>query len=421
MSKQYEQCIKQLKKTCEVIEKINKNGDIINIKEKDTEILKSPKKIIAVSIPVKMDNGDLKVFKGYRVQHNDALGPHKGGIRYFPKVDLDEVSALSFWMTFKCAVADIPYGGGKGGVTVDSKKLSLGELERLTRGYLRAIADSIGPKKDIPAPDMYTNAQIMGWFMDEYSRLQGQSEPAVVTGKPLEIGGSLGRDKATGVGGFFVFEKIIKNLKIKKKEINLAVQGFGNAGSNFAEIAYNNNYKIVAVSDSRGGIYNKNGLNINKLIEHKTKTGSVIDFKDAKNISNEELLELKVNILIPSALENVINIKNAKKIKAKIIIEIANGPVSGEAEIELNKKGKIIVPDILANSGGVIVSYFEWVQNLQNYYWSLEEVNKKLKEKIEKATLKVWQYKENYNIDMRTAAYLVGLEKIVNAIKAKGF
>jgi glutamate dehydrogenase/leucine dehydrogenase len=324
-------------------------------------------------------------------------------------------------MTFKCAVADIPYGGGKGGVTVDSKKLSLGELERLTRGYLRAIADSIGPKKDIPAPDMYTNAQIMGWFMDEYSRLQGQSEPAVVTGKPLEIGGSLGRDKATGVGGFFVFEKIIKNLKIKKKEINLAVQGFGNAGSNFAEIAYNNNYKIVAVSDSRGGIYNKNGLNINKLIEHKTKTGSVIDFKDAKNISNEELLELKVNILIPSALENVINIKNAKKIKAKIIIEIANGPVSGEAEIELNKKGKIIVPDILANSGGVIVSYFEWVQNLQNYYWSLEEVNKKLKEKIEKATLKVWQYKENYNIDMRTAAYLVGLEKIVNAIKAKGF
>jgi glutamate dehydrogenase len=416
MSKQYEQCMVQLKKTCEVIKKINKDKTIINIEEKDAETLKIPKKIIAVSIPVRMDNGGLKVFKGYRVQHNDALGPHKGGIRYFPKVDLDEVSALSFWMTFKCAVADIPYGGGKGGVTVNPKKLSQRELERLTRGYLRSIADSIGPKKDIPAPDVYTNAQIMAWFMDEYSRLKGQNEPAVVTGKPLELGGSLGRDKATAMGGFYVFEKIIKNLIKKKKEINIAVQGFGNAGLNFAEIAYTNNYKIVAVSDSKGGIYNEKGLDIKKLSEYKAKTGSVVNFPNTKNISNEKLLELKVDILVPSALEDAITEKNVDKIKADIILELANGPVSQSAGEKLFKKKKIVIPDILANSGGVIVSYFEWVQNLQGYYWSKKEVLSKLKPLMEDAFDRVWSNR-NYNdqkISARQAAYILAVKRVVD-------
>ena len=420
MSKQYKECISQLKKTCDAVAQINKSAKIINLKEEDAETLKTPKKILKISIPVRMDNGTLRVFEGYRVQHNNILGPHKGGLRYFPKVNLDEVSALSFWMTFKCAVADLPYGGGKGGITVNPKELSDGELERLTRGYVRGIADSIGPKKDIPAPDVYTNGQIMAWIMDEFSRIKGQNEPAVVTGKPIEIGGSLGRDKATAMGGFFVLEKIIKNLKIKKNEINIAVQGFGNAGANFAEIADSNKYKIVAVSDSKGGIYNKNGLDIKKVAMHKKETDSVTDFEDSKNITNEKLLELKVSILVPSALEGVITASNAGRIKADIILELANGPVSQEAGEKLYKKNKLIIPDILANSGGVIVSYFEWVQNLQNYYWKLDEVNEKLKEKIESATDKVWKYKTDYDIDMRTAAYIVGLERLVSATKLRG-
>ncbi|MFH1427688.1 MAG: Glu/Leu/Phe/Val dehydrogenase [Patescibacteria group bacterium] len=420
MSKHYNECLSQLKKTCDVISQINKAGEVINLTFDEIEILKSPQKIIQVAIPILMDNGHLQVFKGYRVQHNDIRGPFKGGLRYHPKVNLDEVEALAFWMTFKCAVADIPYGGAKGGITVDPKKLSQAELERLTRGYVRAIAEFIGPDKDIPAPDVYTNPQIMAWIMDEYSHIKGKNEPAVVTGKPCEIGGSLGRDTATAQGGFFVFEQITKKFKLNKKNISFAIQGFGNSGMNFSKIAFNEGYKIVAVSDSHGGSYLETGLDINKVIEHKKITSSVINFLNAKNITNSQLLSLPVKILVPAALENVITVENAGKIKAEIILELANGPTSFEAGEKLYKKGKLVIPDILANSGGVIVSYFEWVQNIRHFYWDLDKVQTNLNIKISKATDLVWQYMEKYKVNMRTAAYIVAIEKLVKALKIRG-
>ncbi|MFH1661684.1 MAG: Glu/Leu/Phe/Val dehydrogenase [Candidatus Falkowbacteria bacterium] len=420
MSKQYNECIKQLNKTCEVMEEINKNGGYIELDYDAIKILKYPQKINEVFIPVRMDDGSLKVFKGYRVQHNNIRGPYKGGIRFHPDVNLDEVSALSFWMTIKCAVADIPYGGGKGGITVDPKKLSDKEIERLTRGYVRGIANAIGPNIDIPAPDVYTNPQIMAWFMDEYSKIKGSNQPAVVTGKPIEIGGSLGRGTATAQGGFYVFENILAKLKLKKEEVSIAVQGFGNAGMHFAKIAFDNGFRVLAVSDSRGGIYNENGLDINEVIKHKKETGSVVDFPNTKNITNEKLLELNVYALVPAAMEGVITGKNAELVKAKIILELANGPVSIEAGEKLFEKGCLVVPDVLANSGGVIVSYFEWVQNIRNYYWDLEKVESRLKKKINQATDLIWKYKEDYNINMRTAAYISAIEKLIKAIKVRG-
>jgi glutamate dehydrogenase/leucine dehydrogenase len=409
MSNQFKEALAQLNKTCE----------IMNVEHDEVEILKSPQKVIEVSIPVKMDGGDLKVFTGFRVQYNNARGPFKGGLRYHPQVNLDEVRALAFWMTIKCAVADIPYGGSKGGITVDAKQLSKSELERLTRGYVRAIAEFVGPCKDIPAPDVYTNPQIMAWFMDEYSRIKGQNEPAVVTGKPVEIGGSLGRDTATAQGGFYVLENILKKLKLKN-DITIAIQGFGNAGMNFAKIAFEHNYKVAAVADSKGGIFNPKGLDMAKVIEHKNKTGSVINFAGAQNISNEELLELPVKILVPAALERVITINNADKIKAGIVLELANGPTTIEAGEKLYEKAVLVVPDVLANSGGVIVSYFEWVQNLRHYYWELPKVQANLDKQINRATDLVWQYMQDYNVDMRAAAYIIAIEKIVKALKIKG-
>ncbi len=409
MSNQFKEALAQLNKTCE----------IMNVEHDEVEILKSPQKVIEVSIPVKMDGGDLKVFTGFRVQYNNARGPFKGGLRYHPQVNLDEVRALAFWMTIKCAVADIPYGGSKGGITVDAKKLSKSELERLTRGYVRAIAEFVGPCKDIPAPDVYTNPQIMAWFMDEYSRIKGQNEPAVVTGKPVEISGSLGRDTATAQGGFYVLENILKKLKLKN-DITIAIQGFGNAGMNFAKIAFEHNYKVAAVADSKGGIFNPKGLNVAKVIEHKNKTGSVIDFAGAQNISNEELLELPVKILVPAALERVITINNADKIKAGIVLELANGPTTIEAGEKLYEKAVLVAPDVLANSGGVIVSYFEWVQNLRHYYWELPKVRTNLDKQINRATDLVWQYMQDYNVDMRAAAYIIAIEKIVKALKIRG-
>ena len=387
---------------------------------KELEILKTPQRIIEVAVPVVMDDGQLKVFTGYRIQHNNIRGPYKGGLRFHPKVDLDEVSSLAFWMTIKCAVADLPYGGAKGGITVDPKKLSRGELERLTRSYTRAVALFVGPDKDIPAPDVYTNPQIMAWFMDEYSKIKGRNVPAVVTGKPVEIGGSLGRDIATAQGGFYVLEMIYKKLKIKKNHAAAAIHGFGNAGMNFAKIASEAGYKVAAVSDSKGGIYNEKGLDIKKVIEHKEKTGSVINFSGAKNITNEKLLELPVKILVPAALERVITAKNAERIKAGIILELANGPTTPEADEKLYKKGILVAPDVLVNSGGVIVSYFEWVQNIRHFYWDLEKVNDRLKQQITKAFAAVWAAKEKYNIDMRLAAYIVAIEKLGKALKARG-
>ncbi|MBU0637069.1 Glu/Leu/Phe/Val dehydrogenase [Patescibacteria group bacterium] len=386
----------------------------------ELEILKKPQRIIEVSLPVLMDDGSLKIFQAYRVQYNNIRGPYKGGLRFHPQVDLDEVQALAFWMTIKCAVVDIPFGGGKGGIIVDTKKLSQNEIERLTRAYVRGFADFIGPDIDIPAPDVYTNPQIMAWFMDEYSHIKGKNIPACVTGKPVEIGGSLGRDIATSQGGFYIFTNLLTKIKIKKQDISIVVQGFGNVGLNFAKLAYAASYKVVAVSDSQGGIYNHEGLDIEKIILHKQKTNSVINFDNAKNITNEKLLELPVSVLVPSALEGVIDEHNVNKIKASIIIELANGPITSIASDKLFKKNVIVVPDVLANAGGVIVSYYEWLQNLQHFYWDINKVNISLQEQINNAFYKVWQTKEKYNVDLRFAAYIIAIEKIVACLKIRG-
>lgn len=418
MPNQYKEVQELLQKTFEIIK--NKDGaKSIDISQDEIEILKSPQRIVQVSVPVRMDNGNVRVFEAYRVQHNNINGPYKGGIRFHPRVDLDEVKSLAFWMTFKCAGVDIPFGGGKGGITVNPKELSLNEIERLTRAYVRAIADSVGPETDVPAPDVYTNAQIMAWFMDEYSRINRKNTPASVTGKPIEIGGSLGRDTATAQGGFFVFENILKKQN-KGKDLRIIVQGFGNAGMHFARIASDAGYKIVAVSDSRGGIYSDKGLDIPKVCDHKNANGSVLDFLGAKNINNEEILELNVDVLVPAALEGVINNNNVENIKAPLILELANGPVSLEASEKLYKNNQLIVPDILTNSGGVIVSYFEWVQNLGNFYWDLEDVQNKLFKKISNATDLAWGTMQKYDSDMRTAVYIMGLKKLGKAIKVRG-
>lgn len=404
-----------------VINQLDKIYELMGERGREIEILRKPDRVIEVSLPLRMDDGTIKVFTGYRAQYNNARGPYKGGLRFHPKVNADEVKTLAFWMTIKCAVADIPYGGGKGGIAVDTKALSQAELERLTRALARKLAKFIGPQVDVPAPDVYTTPQIMAWFMDEYSKVMGADTPAVVTGKPIETGGSLGRDTATSLGGFFVFEQALAKEKMTKNKISVAVQGFGNVGMNFAVIAHEAGYKIAAVSDSRGGIYNEKGLDLKEVLKHKKATGSVIDFSGAKNITNEKLLELPVEVLAPAALENVIHEKNAGRIKTKIILEMANGPVAPEAEAKLNKKGILIVPDVLANAGGVTVSYFEWAQNIAGYYWSQTEVENKLKEKMDAAFKKVWETMEKQNNrQMRDAAYIVAVERIMKAIKLRG-
>ena len=409
-------------KNPEYIDYLNEVGELLKKKGEEIseiEVLKKPERSVEVSIPVEMDDGSLRNFSGYRVQYSSARGPYKGGLRYHPQVDSEEVKALAFWMSIKCAVADIPYGGAKGGIEVDPKDLSEGELERLTRRYVRAMFKNIGVKTDIPAPDVYTNPQIMAWFMDEYSQIKGGNVPAIVTGKPVEIGGSLGRDTATAQGGFYVLENILKKFPDIKKP-SVAVNGFGNAGANFAEIAQKAGFKVVAVSDSKGGILKENGLEVEKVMKHKEKTGSVLDFPGARNISNEELLALDVDVLVPAALENVITKENVDKIKTKIILELANGPVSKKASEELFKRKITIIPDVLANSGGVVVSYFEWVQNLDNFYWTIEEVQERLKSKMAKVSEEIWQFKKDNNIDMRTAAYVLAIKKILIAIRVKG-
>jgi glutamate dehydrogenase/leucine dehydrogenase len=381
-------------------------------------------------IEVKMDDGKIKKFKGFRSQHNNARGPYKGGIRYHQNVSVDEVKALSTWMSVKCAVAGIPYGGAKGGIIVNPKELSKNELEKLSRGWVKNVYKVIGEKIDIPAPDVNTTGQIMAWMLDEYEKLIGHQAPGTFTGKPLEIGGSLGRTEATGRGGVMILKRLAKKLKLTPGKTTVAVQGFGNVGYYFARIAQQEGFNVVAVSDSQGGVYVKEGMNVEKTNLCKLEkghvsecycVGSVCDLADKnKRITNSELLELPVDILIPAALENVITAENAGKIKAKAIIEMANGPVTPEADLILAKKGILSVPDVLANSGGVTVSYFEWVQNVSGYYWTEEDVNQKLQKIMDQAFDDMWAKHEELKVDLRMSAYANAIAKIARAIELRG-
>ncbi len=385
-------------------------------------ILREPMKELHVSIPVRMDDGELKVFKGFRVQYNNARGPCKGGIRFHPDETIDTIRALAAWMTWKCAVVDIPFGGGKGGVICDPKQMSNGELERLSRGYIDAIWEFIGPERDIPAPDVYTNPQIMAWMMDEYSKLKGYNSPGVITGKPIALGGSLGRGDATARGALFTIREAANHLSIDLPAATVAVQGYGNAGINIA-ILMNDilGSKVVAVSDSKGGIYNKQGLDPRKVLQYKTETSSVINFPEAENISNDELLGLKVDVLCPSALENAIIEGNASKIRARLVAALANGPITPEADEVLYHNGVFVIPDFLCNAGGVTVSYFEWVQNTYNYYWNEEEIHHRLDEKMTKAFQHVLAESLKRKVNMRAAAYIVAVSRVAEAMRLRGW
>lgn len=395
----------------------NKAADMVKLHPKIRALLLKHDTIIKVKIGVKMDNGEMKEFLGFRAQHNNIRGPYKGGIRYHPNVSEDEVKALSFWMTIKNTVVGVPYGGGKGGIIVDPKKLSKRELELLTRGYAKSIAQNVGPKKDIPAPDVNTDSQIMAWFMDEYSRLAGYNVYGVVTGKPIELGGSLGRDAATGLGAFFTMKEAEKEIGIK----SVIVHGFGNVGLNFSRICHENSYKVLAVADSKGAAYNEKGLDIPKVAEHKAKTGSVINFPGAKTLTEKEFFGIKADCLALGAFENSLTKDNVSSVKAKLVVEIANGPTTPEADAILKEKGIILIPDVLANSGGVTVSYFEWVQNNMGYYWEEAEVNEKLKKMMVKAYQNVSKAAVEYKVDMRTAAYIYAIKKLEEVYKLRGF
>ena len=399
---------------------LGKAAKILNLDARLLELLSRPNHVHEVDLEVEMDDGTKKMFKGYRSQYNNARGPYKGGIRYHWNVSEDEVKALSFWMTMKCATVGIPLGGGKGGIIVNPKELSLGEIERLSRAYIRAIYKHIGPVQDIPAPDVYTTPQIMGWMLDEYEKCVGYHAPGVITGKPLSLGGSQGRGFSTAQGGVYVVEEAMKKLGKKPNETTVAIQGFGNAGSFMAKILSDLGYKIVGASDSKGAIKSNLAMDLNALENHKEATGSVIGFVGTENITNEELLEMEVDILVPAALENQITIENASRIKAKVIAELANGPTTPEADEILFKNGILIIPDILTNAGGVTVSYFEQVQNAMNYYWTEEEVLNKLKPIMVSSFNEIWNTKEKYNIDMRTAAFVVAVARVAQAMKDRG-
>ncbi len=403
------------------LKQLDEAARLINLDKGLHEVLAHPKRVLTVSLPVKMDNGEIKVFTGYRSQHNDARGPYKGGIRYHPQVSIDEVKALSMWMTWKCAIADIPYGGGKGGIICNPKEMSVGELERLTRRYAYAIADIIGPRTDIPAPDVYTGGKEMAWIMDTYSALKGNFvQPEIITGKPIPIGGSLGRNEATGRGLSFTVREAAKKLKVNMKNTTVAVQGFGNAGQFASQLVEEMGATVIAATDSQGGVYNKNGIDIASLRKHKEKTRAVGGFSGAKSITNEELLELDCTILIPAALENQITAKNAGNIKAKIVAEAANGPTTPEADDVLYKNKILVIPDVLANGGGVTVSYFEWLQNLRRDYWTEDEVNQRLDKNVTKAFLDVYETHEKYGVNMRKASTVLAVNRVVEAINIRG-
>jgi glutamate dehydrogenase (NAD(P)+) len=384
------------------------------------KILQEPKRILTVSVPLRRDDGTLEVYRGYRVQHNLARGPAKGGIRYHQDVTMEEVVALAALMTWKCAVVDIPYGGAKGGIVVNPKELSPAELERLTRRYVTEISIIIGPEKDIPAPDVNTNPQVMAWIMDTFSMQHGYSIPAVVTGKPLEIGGSQGRSEATGRGCVYTIEEAAATCGINLAEATAAVQGFGNVGSVAAAALNDLGCQVVAVSDSKGGIYAEKGLDIKEVMEFKARTGSVVGYPDATPITQEELLTLDCTILVPAALENQITEANAAAIKAKIVAEAANGPTTARADDILHKRGIVVIPDILANAGGVVVSYFEWVQGIQHFFWTKDEVNRQLRRRMVNSFRAVYELAQKEQVSLRLAAYMIALERVKKAMELRG-
>ena len=422
----FESAMKQLEKAASVLVN-SKKLSVISKKEllQKIEILKQPQRQVNVTIPIIMDDGSQKIFQGYRVQHNNARGPYKGGTRYHPQVTLDEVKALAFWMVFKLAVVDVPYGGGKGGIIFDPRTVSKGELERITRGYTRAIAPVIGPTVDIPGPDVNTNETIMTWIAEEYSKVVGKWIPAASTGKSLEKGGSEGRHSATAEGAWVVFETLSKKLGIKKGA-TIAIQGYGNAGYYFAKLLSQNGYKVVAVSDSKGAIYVHEGLDPDRTMQCKEEKGtvagcyckgSVCDVRFGRTIDSDELLALPVDVLIPAALESAINKENGDRIQAKVVFELANGPTTPDADDILRKKDIVVVPDILTNAGGVTVSYYEWAQNMKNEHWSERQVMARLTRVMAKSASSVWDASVTYKTDLRTAAFVVALERILKAMK----
>lgn len=405
-------------------------GELSGISTPVIDSLSRPKATLCASLPVLMDDGSTEYFEAYRCQYSSHLGPCKGGIRFHPKVSQDEVQALALWMTIKCAVVDLPYGGAKGGVSVNPKRLSRMELERLSRAYMRAMADFVGPDKDIPAPDVYTNARIMGWMRDEFEVIKREKQPAVITGKPVNMGGSLGREEATGRGAFLVTEFLRSKEGRAAEDTRVAIQGFGNAGYSIAKLLFEAGYKIIAISDSKGAICDEAGLDVDKVkqfkIEHRSFDSdycesSVCESETYKTISHEELLALDVDLLVPAALENAITLKNVEGIRARWITEVANGPISAAADEILHKKGTVIIPDVLANSGGVIVSYFEWVQNRAGYPWSLDEVRTRLHDKLKTSFDEMWLYQhQSENTSLRMAAYAKALKKLEQVIKMRG-
>ncbi len=413
----------------EAIRRLDEAAKYTNIHAETIERLKHPKSILEVSVPVRMDDGSLRIFRGYRVRHDDTRGPTKGGIRYHPDVDLSEVKALALWMTCKCAVVGIPFGGGKGGIQVNPKELSPMEVERLSRSFIQQIADFIGTKRDIPAPDVYTNARIMGWMMDEYSKIRRERTPGVITGKPISQGGSLGRNDATGRGAYYCIKELEDIRGWDPREITVAVQGFGNAGQHVAQLLHSDGYKIVAISDSQGGIYRKEGFDVPSIRKVKNQSrklqavyceDSVCESVEAQSITNEELLELPVDLLLPSALEDQITGNNADNIKASVVVELANGPTTPNADRILHEKSVLVIPDILANAGGVTVSYFEWVQNKGGYYWTEAEVHEKLHTIMSREFKAIFARTQKLKMDMRTAAYAHALDRIGEAIDAQG-
>jgi glutamate dehydrogenase (NAD(P)+) len=403
-----------------MLQEFDEAAKLLSLEPGIWRILTRPKRQIVVSCPVQMDNGEIEVFTGYRVQYNITLGPAKGGIRYHPDVTLDEVTALAAWMTWKCAVAQLPFGGGKGGIVCDPSRMSKRELEALTRRYVAEIIDAIGPEKDVPAPDVNTNDQVMAWFMDTYSMHVGHTETAVVTGKPVEMGGSLGRREATGRGVMIITREAARHRQLAIQGATVAVQGFGNVGSVSADLLSRIGAKVVGVSDWKGGVYNEQGLDVPALLEHAAQHKTVDGFPGGQELTNEDLLALDVDVLIPAALENQLTEDNAAAVRAKIVVEGANGPTTPEAHQMLHDRGIFVVPDILANAGGVTASYFEWVQNRHGYYWSEDEVNTRLEAKMIEAFTAVLAASTKHNVDMRTAAYAVAIARVGNVTRLRG-
>jgi glutamate dehydrogenase (NAD(P)+) len=384
------------------------------------EVLRRPRRALSVSVPVKMDDGTIKVFQGFRVQHNNARGPCKGGIRYHPNVSFDEVQALASWMTWKCATVNIPFGGAKGGIICDPRQLSKNELERLTRRYAYEISPIIGPDMDIPAPDVYTDSQVMAWIMDTYSMTHGHSAPGVVTGKPVFLGGSAGRHEATARGCVFAIRAACETKGLRFEQTTAAIQGYGNAGAIAAELLTKQGAKVIAISDSRGGLYNRKGLDIAAITAYKEKTGAVVGFREAETISSEAVLEVDCDVLIPAALENQITASNAARVRAKIIAEAANGPTTPGADAILHEQGILVLPDILANAGGVTVSYFEWVQDLQELFWDEDDVNSRLEKVMLRSFKDVHNSAQKYGVDMRTGAYILAINRVAQATQWRG-